>query len=613
MMDFLLGFKRKYLKLKMLWGIWIVLFTLVVVKWFVIDGLIGNADTEYLNYYLCFVLWSGSVLWYASFPRVPKAIRFASFMGSFLVAVGLWYALSYSSYYNGARASSYTEAKSIYKAVSGVLKLNISDGEKKNTILDILNASKQNKKVHVIVEKNGEIYYEKKISPRMEEEYRTEHIGDLDLINEKYNTKSNSPDPELFIPFENIIINNDTYSFIYDFANKPDPIIGITRAVTISAFGGYVEDDTFITKKSYERSMNFVFFYIFLYVAALWILGLFYKKRELANELEERNSKLAESHDEIEAQKDTLQEQNIKIQGQMYEIDKQRKELEMKVNELKRFELMYSHMIRDVKQTAEFGPKQQLQSATAEWEGVVKEIIRSIRHSVKNIKAGMVVPHIDLNDLNEQADVLEHRLNEEILDPLIKNIVAQLSETVNMIDMSTKTECVEDVYNKIYKQITEKHFTEYPSSEHITVKMNYNINENYKCNVNIHRLLSVIQNLAFNTEQAFNSVYEEYIEEDKDFESYFVDVSIGFSICDIDGKPQLKIEYKDNAIGFPDDIVSKIYKMPVRSEKEEGRNGEGTMYISFFVENMNGTITATNEYEGGRKFAVSTICLPVDK
>ena len=84
-----------------------------------------------------------------------------------------------------------------------------------------------------------------------------------------------------------------------------------------------------------------------------------------------------------------------------------------------------------------------------------------------------------------------------------------------------------------------------------------------------------------------------------------------FSLAKKDGKDVLYIDYRDNAMGFPDELLPKIYRSPVSSAKGGDRKGEGTMYISFFVENMNGSIEAENQIdENGRKYAVTKIYIP---
>ena len=90
-----------------------------------------------------------------------------------------------------------------------------------------------------------------------------------------------------------------------------------------------------------------------------------------------------------------------------------------------------------------------------------------------------------------------------------------------------------------------------------------------------------------------------------------------FAVVSRDGKEWYRIRYEDNVAGFPASIVNKIYREPIPSSKDKGRKGEGTMYISLFVDLINGEIEAYNrewpEHPEGtdRKYAVTDIYIPL--
>ena len=75
----------------------------------------------------------------------------------------------------------------------------------------------------------------------------------------------------------------------------------------------------------------------------------------------------------------------------------------------------------------------------------------------------------------------------------------------------------------------------------------------------------------------------------------------------------LSIVVQDNAGGFPEELIDKIYKVPVKSsDTTQSRMGKGSQYVKFFADRMNATIQVKNIInEYSEKCAQVEVLIPV--
>ena len=79
-------------------------------------------------------------------------------------------------------------------------------------------------------------------------------------------------------------------------------------------------------------------------------------------------------------------------------------------------------------------------------------------------------------------------------------------------------------------------------------------------------------------------------------EPFSGEIDINISIAKKENQNYWILSIQDNGEGFPIEVLDKIYKEPIKSTKNlsKERLGEGTIYIGFFTQYMQGTIEATN-------------------
>lgn len=86
-----------------------------------------------------------------------------------------------------------------------------------------------------------------------------------------------------------------------------------------------------------------------------------------------------------------------------------------------------------------------------------------------------------------------------------------------------------------------------------------------------------------------------------------------YDVKNINEKIALSIVVQDNAGGFPEELINKIYKVPVKSsDTTQSRMGKGSQYVKFFSDRMNATIQVRNIInEYGEKCAQVEVLIPI--
>lgn len=579
------------LKNSRVWIIWFICIIILYVTFFSV-----TYDIPYINLLLFLSVISFVALLHNSMKTVKPADKWICLGVAFSVALLTWINISYESYYQGTRSAAYRETQTLYRQIQGILHLDISEEAKKEAVHAIFSNLKTNARTHVILKKDGEILFEKpydtdKNGVSAAKGYIVEHIGDSAPIHDRNESK--------FVPFKTIYAGNSEYDFIYDYANQPDLAPGIIKAATFSI----TEDPTgdhFMSKRNYERSMNFMVPFLLVYLSLMGAIYLFAKKTQLTNQLKETNNQLEEANNQ----------------------------LKMAIEDLHIFELTYKRIQHDYESVINDG-KNMLQVIESTWENDKKTAAKQSRHDALNkIQALRSTPIEAITDLNNngQMDRIEalkeflraesEQYNEDLIADMydfvfepwilkIKAILGGLDRTLNVTpSWCSASEILENIQpgiaipSNLYNSRIRRMNFQMTISENILPKRKYNII--------LDKLMSVIMNLIGNSLKAI----QEYNTRTQERRIGYIYLNI-YESDEMNGS--LCFEVADNGGGFDDDIKDRIYKEPIRSSRENDKRkyGEGTAYIRYFVRLMRGKIEAENQInESGETGAITRIFLP---
>jgi hypothetical protein len=274
-----------------------------------------------------------------------------------------------------------------------------------------------------------------------------------------------------------------------------------------------------------------------------------------------------------------------------HEIEKQKKNLE-------KYKLMFEKMHEEVEAKTS-SQIHHLQELEFDWKELMIKSFRTLRHDLRN--------KLEESHQNE----LEKHIYDNVIKPFGEKIISTLDEVPEIYDSSLKLVDVTEVYKNLYKRLPNNikeskiyDFVYNPLPMELT-------NGSYHINVNLVRLYSILFNLISNSSRAISKLKDEMREQGKKVQGV---IEVIFNL-ERRGNDFLKVVVKDNGGGFPEEIIDDVYSEPVVSSDSSGgkRLGEGTVYVAFFVEYMEGTVRAENYETKDAKGAVTILELPIQR
>ena len=207
------------------------------------------------------------------------------------------------------------------------------------------------------------------------------------------------------------------------------------------------------------------------------------------------------------------------------------------------------------------------------------------------------------------------------LGPWIKVMQNDLKELEHVLDITPETKVVKEVLDAIIpgkaiprnlaeNKLEAKRFK-------MDVSVSDNARNNGKCTkLVLSKLQSIMFNLIENSARAIDVHFDKLPFEEKFGYEGLIELRITDTVHTFKKNNKtckaLCFEIQDNAGGFPEDYLKDIYKRPVLSDKKADRKyGEGTVYIGFFVDLMDGDIEAHNvESENTGRGALTKVFIP---
>jgi signal transduction histidine kinase len=243
----------------------------------------------------------------------------------------------------------------------------------------------------------------------------------------------------------------------------------------------------------------------------------------------------------------------------------------------------YNNMIKQLEENI-------IQLAKSEREGAWKEMAKQVAHEIKNPLTPMKlsIQHLERSldvppaELKTRIKHLSNMLIEQI--DILANIATEFSSFAKMPQPKLDFYSVNDLIQNSVQL--------FASSEEQTIKLVNTGNEQLKARIDKDQFCRVINNLIKNAQQSIPAnrlpkiIISLFNKEDK----------------------WIQIDIKDNGLGIPDELKSKIF-YPNFSSKSDGM-GLGLAMAKNIIESFNGTINFVTVVNEGTTF---TILLPIEK
>ena len=206
---------------------------------------------------------------------------------------------------------------------------------------------------------------------------------------------------------------------------------------------------------------------------------------------------------------------------------------------------MYHKTFDDFNKVSVIDSKQQLQRMNLKWSSIIEEVLADSRHGLKN--------KLTKTNLTE----LERELYDKLFKDFQETILSHLRELPKVLDYHLSEETIEEIINNCKDGIPENYYESEKSgiifNEQVYLKNNDNTK---KCNVNKHRVASIIHNLLTNAGQAIERKGIEQLLQERTYQG---EINLFYEVKTVDNNEYLSIRVKDNAGGFPADIIDKVY------------------------------------------------------
>ena len=288
----------------------------------------------------------------------------------------------------------------------------------------------------------------------------------------------------------------------------------------------------------------------------------------------------------------------------LWNMEKEKWDMEKEKKDLKNQLLIYKRMQGDIIAAGD-RTKQTLQTLELKSETAVEVALKSLRHDMAN-KLGAPLYPVEKAGQNEYWDFVD-TIRNDVVTPVVKAVLEMLSNLPDAIDTKLSTTPLDEVCQAIkdWFESEKKRSARFDLQLSDKTELKDQVGH---CTINHYRLRTILSDIYGNSCAAISKMKDRAREVG---ETYYG--KIHFELSHSDGS--LDIAITDNAGGFPETILPRIYKEPVTSSKNPNgeRRGEGAYYAGFFIEKlMSGRITASNETDDDGKMGAKTvISLPI--
>lgn len=580
---------------------------------------------------------------------------------AFLFAVLVWIAESFSSYYSGVEIGA-MQASALYQ--NTIKKIILEDSDEKSQKEKITKFSKNvNKKssISAKITKNNELFLEPVnkgrkgyiLSKEAADEFSDSYGNKYTVSYRFYNR------PELIAGINADYWGGLTKAIVFSAHEANEEYIDNGKPAI-------KDNKDYFGKENYLRSLNM--WWIFWLIYGLFMYGYFHYQQK-GQALKEREEALAEKDKAYQKQKEAYAELDkmAKAKDEAYQKQKEAYAQLTKMTEakdeallakdeallnLENFRLTYDKIRNDfATRTSNSKNYLQIVNSTYDkqaWDVQEKAAAKLGRHDVfgafnkfrewkkEQFLDKLATGVIDTKNYEENVkqyfallDAIGQEYDENLiadtyditLGPWIKVMQNDLKELEHVLDITPETKVVKEVLDAIVPGKAIPRNLAENKLEAKRFKMDVSVSDdarnNGKCTkLVLSKLQSIIFNLIENSARAIDVHFDKLPFEEKFGYEGLIELRITDTVHTFKKNNQtckaLCFEIQDNAGGFPEDYLKDIYKRPVLSDKKADRKyGEGTVYVGFFVDLMDGDIEAHNvESESVGRGALTKVFIP---
>ena len=514
------------------------------------------------------IVWYLMAFYYAKEIPSKKAKVFGMII-AIVVATLAWTLFSYMSYYSGVRSVLYQNQMGLFHAVKAVLVSDLPADSKLEKIENIASTTGGEFTVY----KDGQPLFYKK-------SYRDIRIYKLESIYSKFEQEE----------FRLFNYDGSTYELEYKYANQPYYFWGMVRAITFSifpdvAYGYSLDGYTYYKAQKYARSTQFWGVFWVFYCIALALQFYRLEDKRINKALNDLNQDLNNLNQDLNNLNQDLNDLNEELNNVNQELKDANHQLQIAYS-------AYDHMHDEFDKVALRDTKQELQKIQLSWSEIVRNILADSRHSLKNkLQDQPLLTEEERNQFDahdkELIGEIEERMNAQ-LSVFRTTILEHQKELFKTLDYKLKLESIGTIIEYINGKIPNNYRDKRRSG--IIFTINDGIAEPCKqqfCEINLNRLYSIVENLLKNSS---NALANKSIDDDLDDR-----ITLSYDIEDTGDGRCFAIRVTDNGGGFKDDIIEKIYKVPVASsDRTTQRDGKGSQYVKFFSDRMKAQINVGN-------------------
>lgn len=490
---------------------------------------------------------------YALYSSLSKRQFFVSFIAAYVMA-SLFWLFNFTTFYDVMASTRWVEATIVRHVVTFVLSRNdineLAKGEILRSLLVPGNEFKRTGAQIVVKDDTGMTIFEKA-------------NGRPDYIPEVFETRA-------------LHVNGKTYTYTYQYNNRPNLWIGYARAVSLSLLypQGVYDWRLFMVYKLYNRSSYFyVVFILMMFITPLGFAWRNSEKQKLQALQTFQNAYSKLSRDfaiGVNNSENNLQQ----IQSHMDALIEERKSLEL-----------------SLKESAGLGRHDVLNR------------IKSVRADTSVYKNQTLATQCDrlTRYLQSTPGYSQKLLLQDIYDVIMAPWIAKIHDELKTLDTTLEvnlTSCsVETVSHLVQRAVPEniRHQRIYDLTYTFTSQLTHK--EGATVTIIPSKLKSIVFNIIENSLQQMERYMDSLDDDALDEYTRLLTITL------TQDTSHIYITIYDNGGGFSKDILHKIYKEPIPTAKNDGRPfGLGTSYIRFFIDFMPGvTITASNYKIPGTK------------
>ena len=629
---------RKYKKSIAAWAVY-----LAVLLW---ADYVMTPEFPYRCIIGCCFSYTMIFLMYATlYPSAPRLICRLILVVSLAVAVANWFIFIYKDYNTMFLPSTVKQSQSVYENMMLRLAVAKDEEERKSSLQAFTQKyEKDLRPFDVRISRNGELFY----TCRMARSYQEGFYYLTFLDTETGEGKLQASDG--YVP---VVLDGDRYDIQICGAGGPEFWNGLLRVMTWSALG--LPSGTPRSREDVDDNMwGETVFWI------TWILGFItfllagnaWNEKENAEWAGKRltlmTADLAISNQQLRDQRDEIESQKDEIEAQAGELARSNEHLTEANRKLAIFEHTYSMIQRDVN-AAGHRSAQNLQHIQSGWDRQEKAAARSKRHDIINRLRAL--RHAKIDDLSTQEEVAlyterlslfqqliqmfaeEHQeedfsadIYDIILEPWINKIHKELGSLDQILNIESKDTTVAEILASLdaAHQAIPANMEEGKGPVRLIKQMETeNMDVTHHADVILDKLDSMLFNLIGNSNEAVQAYKKRLRSTSREAaRAYrpFVKLHVyeerpALEDAGAVQQAYLVMEVQDNAGGFPENILGKIYHEPVATTKQTPNHrdyGEGTSYIGFFAEAMGIRVEASNvQQEDGCMGACTRLWIPI--